>query len=71
MSGDPPALQDLQEFHHAVAVAGDMLWSTKVEAFQIIMKEGERFMMFFSLPYSGGGRKGVETKSEDEQIDKS
>ena len=71
MSGDPPALRDLEEFHHAVAVAGDMLWSQKVEAFQIIMKEGESFMMFSSLPYSGGVRKGVATKNEDEQSDKS
>ena len=36
-----------------------------MEAFQIIMKEGESFMMFYSMPYSGGVRKGVATKNED------
>ena len=33
---------DLEEFHHAVEVVR----SQKVEAFQIIMKKGESFMVF-------------------------
>ena len=40
-----PLAPDLEEFHHAVEVVR----SQKVEAFQIIMKKGESFMVFSVL----------------------